>query len=324
MSSKVQVLPRLSVLPDTFRKYKKGYKMFRTWLDTEVWKGHRLMPLTEKELDEALVDWTEYEMDWNPRRGNMQDCARARNMIILLDPSMRLLWHHRAIKGWNRLVPAENYTPMPKGLQLMMIEWFLLHDDLQNATIVALSFEYMCRTPSELLVRQMKEVHLPGTVKNWTGSGRGSISLKKTKKAYYDSITLDANLATELLVEYYKRRRKELKRTLRRSDRGDALLFPISEQSFRRRFKTCLTDLGLPDDHPYKPYSLRHGGTTDMHLNGRSTQDITARGRWKDEKTCNLYISSANANKEALKLPSHLKKKSKKLLKNPMRLLDLL
>ena len=81
MSSKVQVLPRLSVLPDTFRKYKKGYKMFRTWLDTEVWKGHRLMPLTEKELDEALVDWTEYEMDWNPRRGNMQDCARARNMI---------------------------------------------------------------------------------------------------------------------------------------------------------------------------------------------------------------------------------------------------
>ena len=282
-----------------------------------------MMPVTEDELDDALVDWTEHEMEWNHRRGNMQTCARARHMICLLDPSMKLKWMHNAIKGWDRLVPAEKYTPMPKGLQLMMVEWFLLRGDLQNATIIALSFEYMCRTPSELMVRQMKDVDLPGAVEDWTGSTKGSISLTKTKNALYDSITLDSNLATELLVIYYERRRKVLRRTLRRGDRGDALLFPISDQSFRRRFKACLADLGLPDDHPYKPYSLRHGGTTDMYLEGHSTADITTRGRWKDAKTCNRYISSANANKEALKLPEHLRKKSKKLLKDPRRLLRL-
>ena len=105
MSSTAKVLPRLAVTNDTFRKYKKGYNLFRDWLDVEMWKGHRLMPATEDELDDALVEWTEQCMADDPRRGPLQDCARARQYIMLWDPKQKLGYMKNAIKGWDRLVP---------------------------------------------------------------------------------------------------------------------------------------------------------------------------------------------------------------------------
>jgi integrase len=286
-----------------------------------MWKGHRLMPATEDELDDALVEWTEQCMADDPRRGPLQDCARARQYIMLWDPKQKLGYMKNAIKGWDRLVPGKRRVPIPVGLHLLMVRWCLLDGDLETATLIAMGFEYMMRPPSELLKRKMKDVHLPGSTEAWTGTTKGSLTLHRTKKKLHDSVTLEPSLATELLVRWHRVRCKQVKRTHRRDQRPDAPLFPISTQSFLRRWHRCLRELGLPDDHPFVPYSLRHGGTTHMHLQGEGTERITTKGRWDDEKTCNRYISSGNVFINSYKLPRRLEKKAIKLRKDPMSLL---
>ena len=58
-----------------------------------------------------------------------------------------------------------------------------------------------------------------------------------------------------------------------------------------------------------------------MHLKGEGTERITTKGRWKDEKTCKIYISSGNAFIHSYKLPRRLEKRAIKLRKDPMSIL---
>lgn len=319
--TKGSTLVRASVQLRTIRDYKRGYLKLVAWLEDEVLFGRRLWPRDEKELDEAFADWVGERLEDNHARGALQDCRNARHYICFFDPSMKLRYASRALNGWNNLVPANTTTPLPEGLVLLMVEWFLTDDDLQMAVIVAMSFEYMMRTQSELLDADLADVLLPGGAKGWWRSKDGALQLRDTKTAAFDSVTLDGNLATDLLVRLYARRKQARRqdRTARRSDK----LFTVSPNAFQRRFHECLRALGLSNDHPFRPYSLRHGGATDMHMRGVDIHRIVSRGRWRRQSTCERYVSAGRAILGTLKLPKALRRRSKKLMKHPGRLLYL-
>ena len=319
--TKGSTLVRASVQLRTIRDYKRGYLKFVGWLEDEVLFGRRLWPRDETELDETFADWVGERLDNSHARGVLQDCRNARHFICFFDPSMKLKYANRALNGWNNLVPANTTTPMPEGLMLLMVEWFLVSDDLQMAVLVAMSFEYMMRTQSELLDADLADVLLPGGAKGWWRSKHGALQLRDTKTAAFDSVTLDANLATDLLVRLYAQRKRARRqnRGARRSDK----LFTVSQDTFQRRFHECLRALGLPDDHPFRPYSLRHGGATDMHMRGVDIRKIVSRGRWRRQSTCERYVSTGRAILGTLKLPKALKRRSKKLMERPSRLLNL-
>ena len=112
-----------------------------------------------------------------------------------------------------------------------------------------------------------------------------------------------------------RREKKKLRRRLRRrpslrngnrlSDVSSASLFEFSSTaSFRSVFKRTCSLLGLPDN--YVPHSLRHGGATRDHLDGKALEDILQRGRWASTKSARHYIQAGRAILMTTRVPDHL------------------
>ena len=286
--------------------------MFEAWLAGQCAHGRRIYPRDECELDDALADWTAAHMTNGKQRGQLKNCRNARLYIIKWDPSMSLKYALTVMNGWDKRVPAKPTIPMPKGLMLLMVEWFLVMNDLEMATIVSLSFELMLRTQSELLGIHVNDIRLPGTARSWTGSNFGTMHLRDTKTHDHDSVTLRPGLSTSLLKRWVMLQRQ-------RGTQGK--LFTFGATTYRRRFLRCLKALGLPDDHPYSPYSLRHGGATHLHMTGTPIAEIASRGRWRRHNTCERYVSSGRALLGSANLPESLKGLARKLLDDPYQLI---
>ena len=74
----------------------------------------------------------------------------------------------------------------------------------------------------------------------------------------------------------------------------DALLVSVSPSSFRHWFSKALQETGL-NELPYKPYSLRRGGATQVFLDSQSYAAVCQRGRWAAEKSARVYIQDSIA-----------------------------
>jgi len=70
-------------------------------------------------------------------------------------------------------------------------------------------------------------------------------------------------------------------------------VFDFSTSSYRRLLRRCCDALGLREH--FVPHSARHGGATKLHLEGWSVSDIMERGRWKQQKSCLIYLQAGRA-----------------------------
>ena len=72
----------------------------------------------------------------------------------------------------------------------------------------------------------------------------------------------------------------------------EALLVNMSPSLFRQWFSRGLSETGLIS-LPYKPYSLRRGGATQVFLETQSYAAVCQRGRWASERTSRIYIQDS-------------------------------
>ena len=71
-------------------------------------------------------------------------------------------------------------------------------------------------------------------------------------------------------------------------------LWPWSPTFFRSCFAS-LCDFFSLSPLGFVPYSLRRGGATHFYITLKSLDFIMVQGRWKDQRTCRLYLDDARA-----------------------------
>ena len=122
---------------------------------------------------------------------------------------------------------------------------------------------------------------LPGDA----GMVRGAlpeISMRKTKTGPCQSVLIEDPLVLSLLGAFVEGKRKE-----------GRLFQSLSEYGLRLGLQQALNRLGVPPGE-YVVHSCRHGGAAhDYHRNLRTFEAIKARGRWRSEKSCLIYIQQA-------------------------------
>ena len=120
---------------------------------------------------------------------------------------------------------------------------------------------------------------------------------------------LETNLTDELLVirlERTKTSKQHLQSLTLRHRRitasvalmlnscSSVWLWPWSSTYFRRCFTSLCNFLHL-SSYNFVPYSLRQGGATHFYIHLQSLDFVMVQGRWKDQRTCRLYVDDARA-----------------------------
>ena len=78
-----------------------------------------------------------------------------------------------------------------------------------------------------------------------------------------------------------------------RSLPGDRLLYAGGGRTFRRTFDDIVAHLRFPCNPLYKPYSIRRGAATEFFRAAGSLSRTAVRGRWRNEKTCRIYVNES-------------------------------
>lgn len=301
-----------AVQPETLRRYRKSYDEFSRWLHNQVHAGRLRPPFSVDDVDTALARWFQDAYAQNKARGQRAKCERARLCIKHYCPDWSLKYSARALTAWAKLVPAHATTPVPRSLMLLMTEYLLATGDLQAAVAISMSFDCYLRSASELLPVQLEDIMLPQLAQATLGAAHGVLHLRHTKTGPHKSVLLRPNDISTHLLEHLVHHRRQ---------RGQAKLVLLSATAYRKIFYQTLSALGLPEDHPYRPYALRHGGATDAFLCGDSIDQIAARGRWARRANCEKYVQLGRAMLAGLALPTQLLQRADYLLQHPFAVL---
>jgi integrase len=184
-----------------------------------------------------------------------------------------------ALKGWTRLNPATSYPPLTWDL-CCLVSFRLAANRLWSLAVgTLLAFDCLLRV-SELVGLRVSDIADSGDPRVGTRFSGMALRLRQTKTGPNQWVIVRSPAVVTLV------------RTLLQ-DRGasqSAMLFPVSSDVFRRRFKKACAQLGLSD--AYVPHSLRHGGATALFISGEGIEDIMLRGRWASNKSARRYIQA--------------------------------
>lgn len=185
-----------------------------------------------------------------------------------------------ALKGWSRLSPAVSYPPLTWDL-VCLISFRLAASRLWALAVgTLLAFDCLLRV-SELVGLRVEDVADSGDPRVGTRFSGMALRLRHTKTGPNQWVIVRSPAVVALV-------RMLLQDSKAAS--GGALLFPVSSDVFRRRFKKACAQLGLSDS--YVPHSLRHGGATALFIAGEGIEDIMLRGRWASNKSARRYIQA--------------------------------
>ena len=99
-----------------------------------------------------------------------------------------------------------------------------------------------------------------------------------------------------------------------KDEAADALLWPLSASTLRKRFGAVLKELGLPtrregEQRPYELASLRAGGATWLLGMTESPDLVRRRGRWQAMRTCEIYLQEIAVATSLPLLPTQVNEK---------------
>eukprot|EP00435_Cladocopium_sp_Y103_P030380 s2852_g7.t1 len=178
--------------------------------------------------------------------------------------------------NWTREHVPSRATPMPWRVAQGLVGlcrhegWFHL------GVCILLGFAFFLRT-QELLTLKLSDIE--ANVRD--GSLVVRLERTKTSKQHLQSLTLQHPDLTSLVV-------------LLLNSLSSDWLWPWSSTYFRRCFNSLCNFFHLSQFN-FVPYSLRRGGATHFYIALQALDFIMVQGRWKDQKTCRLYVDDARA-----------------------------
>lgn len=186
--------------------------------------------------------------------------------------------------NWTREHVPLRAVPMPWKVLLSLVG-LCCHEDWPHLAICLLiGFTFFLRTQEVLSLHADDiEVSLPDQ------SVVIRLHRTKTSKQHLQALTISdltlAKLLTHLLPPLSSSR-----------------LWPWSTTYFRRCFTSLCTFFHL-ESIGFVPYSLRRGGATHFYVALQALDFVMVQGRWKDQRTCRLYVDDARAMLVNFRLP---------------------
>ena len=188
----------------------------------------------------------------------------------------RLLQSWRLIKAWQRFEIPSRAPPFTPLTLSVLAGWLQTHQP-ELALAVAVGFKGLLRT-GELMQVKHRHIICKGDLV--------VIHLGQTKMAA-------RNAGTES-ISFRSRELSLMLNAWKSVHQPDAFLVNVSSSSFRSWFARGLEATGL-DALPYKPYSLRRGGATQVFFETQSYSSVCQQGRWASERTARVYIQDSIA-----------------------------
>jgi hypothetical protein len=155
----------------------------------------------------------------------------------------------------------------------------------------------------DLANMRARDVALPGDPRMSVDNGTALLLLRKTKAGVAQSVKVDVPLFLAIL------------HLLMVSTCPDDLLF--GDCDLLELFKWAQLAAGLPSTL-FVIHSLRHGGAAfDASSGARSLDKIRRRGRWRNVKTCDVYLQELEAAVLASTFPAKMVPLHQALLASP-------
>jgi hypothetical protein len=257
----------------TMRKYVPAVSDFISWCDPSF------DPQTPEAFDNLLTDYIHFLYEFSGSRSKAQSTFYG---ILFFLPQLNghLHFSSLSLKGWQKLHPSISYPPLTWELSCLIALRLSLGGFFSLALGTLLAFDGLLRI-NELLHLRKEDIADAGDGRLGFDVKAMALRIRSSKTGPNQWVTV-----SDPVVRHFVR---ELVRVLP----PDALLFPVSAQTFRVRFKTACSQLRLSAH--YVPHSLRHGGATRLHLAGVTLEDIMLRGRWASSHSARRYIQSGPA-----------------------------
>lgn len=263
-----------SVKPATAILYMNGVNQFLSWV-----RYHKCS-LSSSNVDQLLSIYFHYLYS---SHGSQSSARNALYGLKFIQPHLRdhLLLSERALKGWQRLHPSKQHTPLTLEATILLAFIFSRQGHLQYALAVLLSFDCYLRV-SELTSLRIRDIIVGASIGN-VHSGV-SLVLRQSKRGQNQSVAVRMAPLCSILAFILQRR----------GARPDDKLFSFSSFQFRDMLHTAISVLGL-GSLSVTPHSLRHGGATLDFLRGFPLDDILTRGRWSSVGSARHYIQEGPA-----------------------------
>ena len=261
----------LVIKPATKSRYKSAMRLFFEFL-----RWNRLpMPTDATQVDRVAAQYIQECWEEGESKYIAQDTLSA---LQHFEPQLkrRLLESWRLIRAWQQHEIPTRAPPLTPVTLALLAGWFQQHfPELGLGLLVA--FHGLLRT-GELFSIQAKHIICTGDL--------CLLHLGPTKMGARNASTETASFRhrqVSLLLQAWKT-----------VHRPDAFLVSVSPTSFRQWFARALIATDL-HHVPYKPYSLRRGGATQVFLETQSYATVCQRGRWSSERTTRVYIQDSVA-----------------------------
>ena len=178
--------------------------------------------------------------------------------------------------NWTREHTPVRATPLPWVLVRAMAGLCFREAWYHLGVSLLVGFSFFLRT-QELLSLQWADVEC----NQQSGTIVLRLSNTKTSKQHLQALSLTHPGLLRLVLRA-------------KSHATSPFLWPWSITHFRTCFQS-LTSFFEVSHHHFVLYSLRRGGATHFYQQMQSLDFVMIQGRWKDQKTCRLYLDDARA-----------------------------
>ena len=279
------------VQPLTGSIREKYLRVFRAWATAEGIDLDALLENSYSWVEEINIVLCRFGRQLFEAGKTYNQYAETINSITSLRPSLR-----RQMQGawdlgyaWMRQEPSQHHIAMPGVVVLAMIATSLMWGWVAFAGALAIGWGSLLR-PGEIFGLQRRNLLFPSDCGNSVSYCLVSLMEPKTRftAARHQSTRLDipdllqvATLAFEKLSP-------------------TRYIWPFSPQTFRNRFKTVLSAIGLPTVHSatmkaLDPGSLRAGGASWLMQVTDSGDIVRRRGRWQNQRIMEVYVQEVGS-----------------------------
>ena len=192
----------------------------------------------------------------------------------------QLLTAEQCVKNWVKLHPSISHPPLTWELTMLIAIQMVRNNQLRAAIGTLLALDCFLRI-NELLSLKMSDIADVGDSRIGANFSKMALRIRKAKTGNNQWVEVDNKHIQKLI------------RMIIFVSTEDENFFPISSQKLRKLFPNSCQQLQLNPN--YVPHSLRHGGATKWHLDGKPINDIIQRGRWASSKSATQYIQSGRA-----------------------------
>jgi integrase len=279
----------------TSKDYERHALRFLAWLDglgERATAPHQFDELLNEFLEELFDD--SVDADGTPHNKSVakRTCQAVQAFYPSLRGHLRLSWD--AVKGWERLQPGVSYPPLTFPLAVLIGFHLARAGQLQMGLACVVAFKCLLRG-SEVCGLRIADI--------------GDVGDPRLDPVVYRHMHLrlrSAKTGDNQWVSVYDEHVRQLLQWLvadaaaRRAEFvefdgsvSERKIFNFRHADWRKAIHRVCRRLGLSER--YVPHSLRHGGATELRVQGVSIETIMERGRWASSKSARRYIQSGPA-----------------------------